>query len=439
MKASSPASGLCLIALLMVGTHSHAQPSDGPTNDYLLDLELGAEYSDNRGRFDSDGPDDTAIIPRLVLDLFRSGSLLEARIQGSAEYRNSIDNAFDDELRANLATLVDWNIVDDSLTWTFQDVASVEPINLFAVDAPDNLQQTNVFVTGPTWVVRPGAAWEVLLDARFIHSYAEEVDDFNSERLSGAARLLRRMTPTRTVSAGVEVTDVGYRNPPSDLNDYERLDATVRLTSAQARVEMDLAAGYTWIEPDFLNDTASPLLRLAIDWSVSDQTALRLAARHELSDSVRQLATSIDALDLPISSESRVPVGAELYELDEVELGWHSSHQRGDWSIIPVWRDYEFETETQLDYREFGGALAGNWRVSPVLTVQGRLEAARRRFDLDQRRDTDYHGSLFLSRRFSPRWSGRIGAVRHERDSNAQGADSVENIAAVFVTFHAGR
>jgi len=154
---------------------------------------------------------------------------------------------------------------------------------------------------------------------------------------------------------------------------------------------------------------------------------------------VRQLTTSIDDIDLPVSTTTRLPVGAEIFELDEAELGWFQTLERGTWSVVPSWRDYEFERDPDLDYREFGLAFAGSWRIAPLTALLGRLEFERRRFDLDQRRDSDYGVSVFLSRRISPRWSARMGAIRNERDGSAPGQDSRENIVAVFVTFHAGR
>lgn len=442
MNAPTRVFASCLVLLLLAGQGIRAQPMELPDDErrpLVLDLELGAEYSDNRGRFNPSGPDDTLLIPRMVLDLSRAGSRWHVKARGFAEYRYSIENEFDDEFRANLATVVDWILVPESLGWTLQNVASVEPINLFVVDAPDNLQQTNVLVTGPTWRLRPGASWEALLDARFVHSYAEETDDFNSERMSAAARLLRRMTPTRSASLGVEFTDVGYREIPVDLNDYERFDAVARLTSTQARTVIDIAAGYTWIEPDHFQSTSSPLLRVAVDWNVVERAGLRFAARHEVSDSVRQLTASIDAIDLPVSHVTRLPVGAALYEIDEATLGWHQEFARGEWSIAPFWRDYEFEFDPGLDYREFGSAFVGSWRISPLVIVQASIGFERRRFDTDRRRDTDHDASLFIIRDFSPRWSGRVGAIRHERDSTVPGEDNRENIVAVFLTFHAGR
>lgn len=429
---------LMLSTLAVSGAVCQQTPDAGDTLPYRLDLELGAEYSDNRGRADPPGPDDTALIPRLVLDIGRSSPNWQARGAGYIEYRESIGGDFEDELRANLATAIDWYLVPDSLTWTLQDVASVEPINLFAVDTPGNLQQTNVLITGPTWRLRPGQAWETLLDARAINSYAEEIDAFNSDRFSASARLLRRLAPNRNGTIGVEYTNVAYRDEPNDLNDYERIDAVARLHSVQARTEIDMAAGYTWIEPDILESISSPLLRFMLVWQVRDGSSLRLAARHELSDSVRQLTTTIDAIDLPMRTASRLPVGADLFELSEIEFGWRQTTRRGQWSLVPFWRDYDFEFDPELSYREFGATLAGNWLLTPLLFLQTALEFERRRFDLDRRRDTDYSAAVFIGRQFSPRWSARAGITREQRKSSAAGGDSRENIVAVYLTFHAG-
>ena len=427
-----------MAALAASSAFCQRAPDAEDTLPYRLDLELGAEYSDNRARTDPAGPDDIALIPRLVLDIGRSSPNWQARGAGYIEYRDSMSGDYEDELRANLATAIDWYLVPDSVTWTLQDVASVEPINLFAADSPGNLQQTNVLITGPTWRLRPGRAWETLLDARAINSYAEEVDAFNSNRFSASARLLRRLAPNRNGTMGVEYTNVAYRDEPNDLNDYERLDAVARLHSVQARTEIDMAAGYTWIEPDVLKSTSSPLLRFMLVWQVRDRTNLRLAARHELSDSVRQLTTTIDAIDLPMHTAFRLPVGADLFELSEVELGWQQATQRGQWALVPFWRDYDFEFDPELSFREFGATLAGNWQLTPLLFLQAAFEFERRRFDLDRRRDTDYSAAVYIGRQFSPRWSARAGISREQRESSAAGGDSRENIFAVFLTFHAG-
>lgn len=441
MNATTAAARLfCLTLSTLIASSAACQDSPGAGDElpYRLDLELGAEYSDNRSRSDPPGPSDTALIPRLVLDIGRSSANWQARGAGFIEYRESLGDDFEDEFRANLAADINWYLVPDSLTWTLQDVASVEPINLFAVDAPGNLQQTNVLTTGPTWRLRPGRAWEALLDARAINSYAEEIDAFNSNRFSASARLLRRLAPNRDGSIGLEYTNVAYRDAPNDLNDYERIDAVARLHSVQARTEIDLAAGYTWLEPDVLGSTSSPLLRVMLAWQVGDGSNLRLAGRRELSDSVRQLTTAIDSIDLPVSTTSRLPVGAELFELTEIELSWQQETQRGQWSLTPAWRDYDFEFAPELGYREFGATLAGDWQLTPLLFLRAALEFDRRRFDLDRRRDTDYSAALFIGRQFSPRWSARAGAIREQRESSDAGGDSRENIVAVYLTFHAG-
>lgn len=418
-----------------------AQPAGGDRDgeNFRIDLELGVEYSDNRGRSNPPGPDDTLLIPRIFLDVGRSGARWAVVAEGFAEHRHSLDNEFEDEWRARLAARLDWKIRPESLDWTLVNVASVEPISLVLADAPDNLQQVNVFATGPNWTIRPGAAWSALIDARFIDSYAEETDAFNSERWTASGRLLRRLAPNRRVSLGLEYGDVRFGNPDFSGVDFERFDAVVRLQSDQARTEVDVAAGYTRIEPETLPELSSVLFRLLLARQVGDAASLRLTASHELSDSVRQLATSIDAPEFPVSYSSRLPIGSALYELTQIELGWTHRTPRLDWSVTPYWREYDFEFDIERDFREVGGRAGFSWRMQPLTSLQVQAELDRRRFNVERRRDSDWYASVFIVRSLAPRWSARVGFSRYERDSSVPGEDSRENIAAVFLTFHAGR
>jgi hypothetical protein len=425
---------MLLAGVLVVG-EAMGQPRE-PV--YSLDLELGAEYSDNRGRTDPPGPGSTIIVPRVVLDVARLADRWEVRAEGFVEHRISIDDEFDDDFRANLAGWVDWFIVPESLTWTLRNIASVEPINLLDEDIPDNRQQTNVLVTGPMWRGRFGPAWEVWADALFTHSYAEETDDFNSIHWSGSSRLIRNVAPGRRASLGAEYSRTSYREFPAELNDYDRLDAVARVELEHLRGDLDISAGYTWVDPDHFSSTTAPLLRLNVSWDVRERSALRLAARHELSDSVRQLGLEVGAIDVPLQRRTDLPIGSELFQLDRVELGWHQELARGRWSLVGSYREFDFEQLPELDYSEIGGALTATWRVAPRIFLRGRFDVDRRRFDVDRRRDTDYRASLFATHLFSPRWSVRGGLVWRDRDSTMAGAGSREYIGAAYLTFHAG-
>jgi hypothetical protein len=424
------------VLLLAHGPDLAAQGADA--GGYRLNLELGLLRTDNPLGNSPRGPGDTLLVPRAEFDLHRLGQRWQARGSGYLEYRFALDNVADDEFRANLVAALDWNLLPGSLDWVFHNVASVEPIDFLASDSARNLQQTNVFTTGPTWQIRPQAAWGGLLDARYTHAYAEQTDDFNSDRISLSGRLLHRFDDTRQLSIGAELTEARYRDVADDA-DYRRLDLVARYHARAARGEWEVAAGHTRIDPDQGASLSAPLLRFRLFWAYDDRQELRLLALHEFSDSTRQLSGEIDQVGLPFTTVSRLPIGAELYRLTSIEPSWHYRHARGDITIRPFYRGFDFEFAPETDFRERGVDLMGSWRLQPLTTLSASLGMDRRRFQSEQRRDTDLRASLFLARRFAPRWSGRLGLVRYQRSSNIEAADSREMVLAVYLSFHAGR
>ncbi|MFU8830608.1 MAG: hypothetical protein ACNA7J_00505 [Wenzhouxiangella sp.] len=406
---------------------------------FRLDLELGLEHSDNRARISPRGSSETALLPRAILDLSRSGNRLTLRAAGDAELRVPLHGPFGNDLEANLIGRLNWHIIEESLDWIVENVASASPIDPSAVDTPENRQQTNVLTTGPRWIVRPSAAWSGLFDARYIHSYAEDSDAFNSDRLALAARAVRRLGGGRQLSAGVEAAETRFRDDEFSAADFQRLDLVGRYRSTRADFDLDIAAGRTWIDLDRGGVLEDTLARLQLVWSIDDRHSLVASASHELSDSVRQLAGDIEQLDLPVVGTGRLRIGNEFFVLDSISLGWSFRFGRVDGSVTAAWRDYQFELDPLLDFEEQSIDLGLTWRLSPTMALDGGFSLERRPFRLENQRDTDARLSLFLNRRINPRWSGRVGAVRNQRDSNLVGADSRENIVAIYLTYHAGR
>jgi hypothetical protein len=114
----------------------------------------------------------------------------------------------------------------ERLDWVFQDYMSPQQINDLASSSPDNEQQVNLFVTGPTLYARFGAATRGQFDLRYGNSYAEENDDFNGDRYSAAARVLHDLDATSAISGNLEAADVEY-DDSAQTSDYKRYDAYV--------------------------------------------------------------------------------------------------------------------------------------------------------------------------------------------------------------------
>src|ERR1700753_1107779 len=120
--------------------------------DYTL--QVGAGHSDNINESEIDPVGESILIPKTTFTVDEKGADVQATAVGDIEYRDYLGGDFDNELRGQLSSVVNWIISPQRLWMDFEDYAAVAPVNILATNAPNNLQQTNVFTLGPTFSFR---------------------------------------------------------------------------------------------------------------------------------------------------------------------------------------------------------------------------------------------------------------------------------------------
>jgi len=420
-------------------------PLSAPGDGYELRIELGIEHSDNRARLNPRGPSDTLLVPRLDLTAFRTGRRLDLRTIGQVEFRYSLPDRFEDELRANIRAELDWTLVPNRLAWTFADVAAVESVDVRAVDSPGNLQQTNVLRTGPELRLGLNGPWRGIVRGQFAISQAEESEEFDTNRTSMLARAIRSIGPTRRLLLEVEAADIKVRDARVIAAEHQRGDMLARFFSEGARASVELAAGYTLTDFDVGPSPTEPLGRLELAWKRGDSFRTFLAGSHQLSDAVRDLLNDLESLDPKRIDRSsgigrRLRVGAEVFILDNIEFGIDYSGLRQRFTMTSFYRNYDFvRGNSALDFSDNGAVVAYTRRLSDTLSVGTALSLERRRFDLESRRDTDLRSSVYLQRRLNRRFAIRSSFGRNQRWSSTSGADSRENVIDLSLIVFGGR
>lgn len=446
VKTCTPPAGLvkatlCL-ALLSV------MPGNSRAFDVDYEAGLAAQHSDNITLRDVDPISDTVVAPRLWFAAEQNGNSVKISAQGSVEHRHYVDGTFDDQTRGRFSGRLLWAVVPQRVDFIVQDYLSLQPVNQFEAFSPNNLQQVNVFTAGPTFYARFGPAMRGQLDLRYLDSYAEENEAFDTTQYSAAARLLRDINPTMTAGLVAESKDVRF-DLPGRVSDYRQHEAYATFNVDRRRIDVRADLGYSRLEMDNLFLTGQrlsesyPLGRLTVDWMPSARSTFGLTVRHQLSDAAQLLLTARE-IDFGLDrrnrafNEFRNPdtiVEPNVFRERLVRGRYAYNGARLDVRVSPFERRMRFiEAGVQTQERR-GVNLDIDYRVRPRITASLFATSQRREYLETGREDDDLVAGAGLTNRLTRKWTGRVDFEHRRRDSTEAGRDFKENAVMVSLSY----
>ncbi|MEZ5519969.1 MAG: hypothetical protein R3F08_00610 [Dokdonella sp.] len=404
--------------------------------DYTV--ELGYLHSDNINLSATDPVDENLLIPRVGFRLSETGSAVRAEVNGLLEYRDYLGGAFGNEFRSTLDGIVDWTLIPERMKWTFTDALGLNPINLRLPDTPGNLQQTNVFATGPTFQFRLASNVTGLAELRYTDSYAEESSDFNSNRFSGALRGLFELDSTRRLSANIEAADINY-DSNSAQSDYKRYAGYAGYVQKLSALELDAALGYSYLDFDNGERARGPLARLKLDWRASAQSSFGLSVFREFSDAATTLAAGNAAFAGGLGGVTigGATISPEVYKDTRVELRYALNTARISLgtAVFAGTIRYEQSGATDSDRDEHGARIDLGFNLRPNLTLGVLAETTRRDYRTGAVDTRDSLYGAYLRQQMSRHWGWRIDLNRSERHSDGDDLSYDENTAYVRVIY----
>jgi hypothetical protein len=333
-----------------------------PAHAWVLDwsLGLGVEHSDNLGRRIVDPQSGNRISPYLDVSATEEGESLQATIAGSVAYNryNGVD--FDSNFEANFGAELIWSLLPGRLLWTLENYASQQPIDVFATNSPDNVQNANVFSTGPTLLYRISENLAGRTEARYINSYAEETEAFNSDRFLLTSRMLRNLDEVSSLSGNVSLEAVRLDNPTDVAPDFDRFGVFAGYDRRGSRLSYRFDAGWNWVDAEGQPRRDGLLARANGTFALTDISSLEGSIRRELSDAAADLgagAPDVDALLLPRSTGGSGGVSTltgEVFELDRVDLAYLRTGERLTLRTGGYWSRQLYELSEDLDQRNRG-------------------------------------------------------------------------------------
>ncbi|MGE7136571.1 outer membrane beta-barrel protein [Luteibacter sp. NPDC031894] len=406
----------------------------------------GIEHSNNIA-LSSDNPvSENVLTPGGTFNFTQMGSTFQANVAGTVEYRKYLQNHFDSQLQTQIAGQGNWTVVQDRLDFSVEDYAGVQPVDQLASDSPDNQQQTNVLVVGPTLRMRFGEAARGQFELRYINSYASKVDEFDSSRGLAAFRVFRDLSPTDTLSGNVEFQRVDFDNQPEDAN-YDRKEAFVRYTSNLAHFDADVMAGGSRLEFDSGRKASAPLVRMRIGWDPTPRNAFTVTGAYQYADAAQDIITTPGSFGAGIASDQAEAIdpfaasgglgtgigsgistgssviGSQVYKERRLDATWNWRGERLTLTVSPSFNKLRYLDDPTFDQNDRGVSVGIGYRLRPTVTLSAFGTLDKLTYQSLDRKDTTVRLGLSLTKQWNPHWSGQVSLLRDRRSSNAAGQD----------------
>ncbi|HET6432968.1 outer membrane beta-barrel protein [Dyella sp.] len=414
--------------------------------DYTL--YSGVEHSDNIRLSSDNAKGESSLLPGFNFSLLQNGATVQANIAGDIHYRRYLGGDYTDQTQSSLAGHVNWVMLPGRLDLTAEDFASVQPVDTLASNAPENLQQTNVYSLGPTLHFRLGETLSGEGELRYINSYAQKTKSFNSQRGQAALRILKSLNATDQLSLNVETRRVTFSEPLQGNADYNGSEAYARYVSKLNHVDLDVALGYSQVSLDRAasRKASSPLARLIVNWHATERTTLGVTGSRQYSDAaqglMRQPAQNISGSSGATvgginggTNAGNAVVSAQVYEERRAELNYAFRTERLLLTLAARNSKLEYSEDPTFNQTARGGSVGIDYRLQPTLTLSAYYETERRTYQTLDRKDRTRQVLLTLTRQVNAHWSWRTSLSQQTRSSNAVGRGFHENLIYVGVAY----
>lgn len=409
-----------------------------PAQSLRLDYEVGASYthSDNINLSETAPDSETVLSPELRFTATQSGSRVQLQARGIMQYLAYSSDAYDDDFAGEFAGRINWVLLPERISFVVEDVLARQAVNPAGGFTPDNQEQINVFVAGPSFFARFGDAMRGQLDLRYSDTYAEENQSFNGNRYNAALRLFRELGALDWVSLNAEATKAEF-DIDTGAPDYRRYDAYLGYRRELQKYTFETALGYSRLEADGEEGHASsPLARVALEWMAAPRSTLSAGANYGFGDTASDLIALGERPEVPIGAgTNNVAAGPDVYRERRLEVGYRFEGERLGFEVRPYYERFDYVSGLSQDVEARGASAGIDYRLMPRTTLS-LTGAQQSRELLDGTQDDDDSVlRLGLEHEFTRHWRGMVAVQRRERDSSIVGQSYEENQAMLSVTW----
>jgi hypothetical protein len=375
-------------------------------------VDAGATHTDNATLVETGKKADTLGTVGGSLAWEANTQRLEATLNGAGEFLHYFDNSFRDDFQGRIGGHAKVGLVPELLSWTVDDHFGQVATNPFAAATPANLQNLNVFSSGPDLHLRLGDQMRAQFSGRYEFTRYESTDQINTRSWNGSIGLLRDVSPT--TSLGVLASMSRYTYDASGVPTYDQQGGWIEWKTGSTRQTLSVDAGGNRVSSTIESRT-EPLARikwhrrlqpfLSMDVQLSSEfmnAAQQFTAANVVNVGISTLPASARKADVSFvyaQPRTRISVGGGVRKLaydsasQPDEKGWnvHAEIGRQFTPRVQGFVNYRIDDRdygTGLGIRERTGQAGLDWQLSRAafLTISySRLESgggvAQNRYD----------------------------------------------------------
>ena len=386
--------------------------------DYSIDA--GLERDDNVALTAQDQVEQTISRVGFGFELEQESSVVQASMVGRIDHRRYEEEFGNTTDRMFLGRL-NWTMLPDRLSLVVEDSYGVQTINRTAPASPDNRQQVNVLAIGPDLQFGTDPSRQGLAELRYIHSNAEVTEQFNSDRVLAALRMVQQLDATRSLSWNLQAQQVDF-DDDQFARDHRRYEAFAGYRQVLRHFDMRFDAGYAWLDYDDGESRGTPLFRAELGWSPSERSRFSAALANEFSDAATSALAGVgEATGVPTSvATGTATINAYAYELQSVVVDYTYTGPRLSASVNTSAQRLDYVDQAGANEKGRGVGAALRYRLRPDLALSASAGINRTEFSApEDRLETDRRFSLSLDKQWSRHWRSILGVSRYERDTRS--------------------
>lgn len=430
-RTNGPVLGAVVVGSALVMAVAHAQQEDSTT----LELELGAERTDNVTRVPVDEQSDTIGTARIGLALQAHRPRLEANINGDVEYQRYFDATYGNDVVGGVDAHLGWLILPERFVWVFEDNYGQVISDPLQVNTPDNREQTNYFSTGPDITLPLGSRMLLLASGRWSDNYYEDSPQ-NSESIEGTVGIGRRLSEQSILSLNGTIRDIQYDD--SDLfADYTITSGYLRLEATGARTTLEADAGYTEAKRDG-QTSDGPLLRLNFVYQITSRSTLSLEGGSEFTDSGAALRVDQNALGTQADVNTTLAAG-DVFRSTYAYLTFATERDRSQFDASVFGRKERHEDVISQDRDIVGAGLHALRSLTPRIDLDLAGGYSDEKFVVGDLAFQEWFVGLGLGWRLTPAVTMRMSVYHNVGSGDGTTRDYEENTAYIGIRYSTGR